>query len=317
MKKHKNPRELLFTADIHDWTSWGKIFQSIEAFKPLVEYIFNNHSLPYTGIEHCMPGTNAVFKIGGFIVKIFAPYESGMDTDSDFMTELFGIKRANKLGIPSPQLVASGTVEDKYVFHYLIMEYIFGYTLGNLESELSDYEKIEYAKQLRIITDKLNLSCQRFNDYDIVNRALSCERWSKFPQSFQIERRKFLEQYNCKNNLVYVHGDLNPDNVLINTEGKLFIIDFADAVLAPLEYELVAIVCELFCFEKPYMDGYFGEYDPIKLTELCFNALLLHDFGYNIIRCNLGRIDEITSLTLLKERLYTAIINNKGWDFDH
>ena len=63
------------------------------------------------------------------------------------------------------------------------------------------------------------------------------------------------------------------------------------------------------------MDGYFGEYDAVKLAEKCFDGLMLHDFGYNIIRCNLGRIDEIKSLAVLKERLYTAI-KNKGWKPD-
>lgn len=76
----------IFTAGIDGWSSWGKIFQSIEAFEPLVKYIFNRHNLTFTEIEHCTPGTNAVFKVGNYVVKIFAPKESGMDTDSDELT---------------------------------------------------------------------------------------------------------------------------------------------------------------------------------------------------------------------------------------
>jgi len=193
------------------------------------------------------------------------------------------------------------------------MEHISGASFGQLERGLTDYEKTKYARQLREITDRMNTPCERFNHYDVVDRALHCERWGKFPLSFQYERREYLKKYEMKNP-VYVHGDMNPDNVLVDAKGKLYIVDFADAVLAPAEYELAAIVCELFCFEKPYMDGYFGEYDAAGLAEKCFEGLLLHDFGYNIIRSNLGRIDEITSLAVLKKRLYTAIKNNKGWE---
>lgn len=303
---------MIFTGEIYDWTSWGKIFQSIEAFELLIKYIFDRHGLPFSNIEHCTPGTNAVFKVGGFVVKIFAPEESGMDTDSDYKTELFGMNRANRLGIPTPLLRASGCVSDKYEFRYLVMEYISGASLGELEAAITKDEKFRYAAQLREITEKMDTRCERFNSYDIIERAVHCKRWDKFPQSFQSERLEYLKQYKISNP-VYVHGDLNPDNVLIDASGKLYIIDFADAVIAPCEYELAAVICELFCFEKPYMDGYFGVYDNAELADSCFDGLLMHDFGYNIIHCNLGKDDDITSLAVLRERLYTAIKNNKGW----
>lgn len=305
----------MFTASINGWSTWGAVFQSIKDFELLIKYIFDRHKLPFTGIEHCTPGTNAVFKVGGLVVKIFAPKESGIDSDSDFKTELFSIERANRLGISTPQLVAGGTVEDKYVFNYLVMEYISGCSFGEIESGLTDKDKVKYAKQLRELTDRMNTPCERFNDWNVIKRAQQCERWNMFPLSFRQEHKEYLENYKMTSP-VYVHGDLNPDNVLIDTSGKLYIIDFADAVLAPSEYELAPIVCELFCFEKPYMDGYFGNYDAAELTEKCFKGLLMHDFGYSIIRCNLGRIDEITSLAALKERLYTAIKNNKGWELN-
>jgi len=59
----------LFTAHIDGWASWSQAFQSINAFEPLVKFILQRHGLPISAVEHCKPGTNAVFKVGGFVVK--------------------------------------------------------------------------------------------------------------------------------------------------------------------------------------------------------------------------------------------------------
>ncbi len=44
----------------------------------------------------------------------------------------------------------------------------------------------------------------------------------------------------------------------------------------------------------------------MELAEKLFDGLLMHDFGPNIISCNFGRIDKITSLAVLKERKCAA-----------
>lgn len=303
----------LFKEEIHDWMSWGKVFQSAEAFEPLIKYMFKVHNLPFSSVEYCTPGTNAVFKVGGYIVKIFAPDESGMDTDSDYQTELYGLERANKLDIPSPLLTAKGSVNAKYHFNYMVMEYINGEEFGKIESTFSDRIKFEIGGKLRKITDKLNTGCGNFNGVDVINDKGRYKRWGGFCDEFKNERLDYLKNHNFGKN-VFVHGDLNPDNVLVGRDNELYIIDFADAVSAPQEYELAAVICELFCFEKPYMNGYFGEFDANELTERCFNGLIIHDFGGDIIRSNLGATAEITSLKLLKERLYTAISSGRHFE---
>jgi serine/threonine protein kinase len=99
---------------------------------------------------------------------------------------------------------------------------------------MTDGQKREFAHQLRTITDRLNTPCERFNGHDVVKRALACKRWCKFPASFQAERHEYLRNYKLTDP-VYVHGDLTPDNVLIDARGQLYIIDFADAVLASVD----------------------------------------------------------------------------------
>lgn len=296
----------LFDDNICDWASWGRVFYSIESFETLIKHIFNKENIFFDRIEHCKPGANAVFKVGSYVIKIYAPKESGMDTDSDYYTEIFGMERANSLDIAIPKIISKGTIEDKYKFRYLIMDYIDGQALGDIEDTLSNEQKTVIGKKMRNITDKMNTYSQKFNSIDIIQRGLNNKRWSIFPNSFNEERIEYLNELVLKNE-VYVHGDLNPDNVLIGKNENVYIIDFADALLAPSEYELPAIICELFCFDKAYMEGYFGEYNLEDFTELCLKGLLMHDFGSNIIRCNLGNVNDITDIKTLKDRLYLAI----------
>ena len=116
----------LFPGEIKNWEDWGNVFQSITAFKPLVEYILEKENLPVADIENLTPGTNAVFKVGNYVVKIFAPNESGIDQSDDKKTELFAINRANQMGISAPKLISYGYTEDKYHFAYMIMGFING-----------------------------------------------------------------------------------------------------------------------------------------------------------------------------------------------
>ncbi|HML48378.1 MAG TPA: hypothetical protein PKE04_16670, partial [Clostridia bacterium] len=132
----------LFSEEIHGWKSWGRVFQSIDAFYPLIREIFRREGLPMSGVAHLTPGTNAVFRVGDYVVKIFAPAESGMNMDSDYVTELFGMERANKLGVPSPKLRCAGTLADRYLFRYLVMDHLEGDALCDRHASLTRREKI-------------------------------------------------------------------------------------------------------------------------------------------------------------------------------
>ena len=293
----------LFIHTIYNWSSWVKVSQSIEAFTPLVEYIYKIEKLPFEQIENLHPGTNAVFKVGNTVCKIFAPKESGMDAQSDFNTELFSLKRANLFGISAPILITNGIIHDKYDFFYLIMEFVDGKLIDEIEDELNYFDKEEIGRKLRKITDKINTSCECFNYCNVVERGLVNKKWHKFSDSFNKERLAYL--CNLKNEkLVYVHGDLNPSNILFDIDKNLYIIDFADALLAPAEYELVSI-CGFFDYNSVYLRGYFGaDYCPKEIAEMYFKGVLLHDYGADIILNNFCKPYELMSLDILRKRIY-------------
>jgi serine/threonine protein kinase len=299
-----------FNDEIYDWESWSKVFHSKEAFEPLIQYILEKEHLPIGKLEDCKPGTNAVFKVGNFIVKVFTPTESGMNMDYDYYTELFSMERSAKLNISVPVLIAKGEIRDKYVFRYLIMEYTDGIEICDIRNRLTDDDKRNIGSQLREITDRMNTPSISFNDIKLRERELNNAKWDVFPESFVAERKQYIHSLDL-DDLVYVHGDLNQDNILVDSNNHVVIIDFADALLAPREYELPTLICEVFEYSRPYLEGFFTEYNIHKITELCLKGILMHHYGPYIIKQNIGPIDEITSISVLEEKIYQALEKNK------
>jgi serine/threonine protein kinase len=296
----------VFKGNIYDWTSWARIFQSVEAWEPLIHFIMEKEKLPVSKIENLEPGTNAVFRTQNHVVKIFAPKESGADCGRDYKTEIFALSSARSMGVSVPKLIACGEIEDKYIFNYMIMEYIEGVIFTEASVKFTADDKFSFAKSLREITDLFNKSCEPFNGIDVIHDQNRYKRWNNFSERFKKERLEYLNSHHFGEN-VFVHGDLCADNILLDKKGKIYIIDFADSVMAPLVYEHAHLAGELFKFDKSYLHGYFGEYRTEEFTDLCFDGLLIHDFGGGIIAHNIAAPEEIDSIWDLRDTLYRLI----------
>ena len=111
---------MLFNYTIKNWGDWGKVFQSIADFTPLAREIFRREKLKFASLENLTPGTNAVFRGGDYVVKIFAPQESGFDSQADYLNESAVCGALTEWGIPTPRLIACGSVQDRYLFYYIV-----------------------------------------------------------------------------------------------------------------------------------------------------------------------------------------------------
>ena len=298
---NNQPEGFLFGGNIHDWPSWSGIFQSVEIWEPLIRRIFEKEKLPCLSITSLTPGTNAVFRAGGHVIKIFVPAESGYDGRED-LTEAAALQRAVFCGVACPKLAASGVIHDKYSFAYMITEYIEGKSFDEAAVRFNEADKVLFAGRLRKITDSINKPCEPVNDIDVIGGGDRHWRWDRYPESFRRERLEYISShdYGAK---VFVHGDLCGDNILIDGALDIHIIDFADAVMAPLAYEQAHVAIELFALEKAYLRGYFGEYERNELTDLCFNGIIIHDFGGDIVEQRLAKPAEITCLQDLRDRI--------------
>ncbi len=269
----------MFTEIIDGWASWGRVFQSIDAFAPLIRAIFQRHGLTAAQIEHLTPGTNAVFLVGDWVVKIYAPKESGVEPDG---AELTGLRHALGAGVRAPKVVEAGEVDDKYLFPYIVMERIQGDEAGDALPGMPSGKKRAFAAQLKEVTARLNTRCDTLPD-DVVQNVLENSRWDAFPRSMKevaVESALAL----CHEDFVYVHGDLTSENVLIAPDGELRLIDFGDSHIAPFWYEWPPMVFDLFKCDPVLMEAYFDDCASPGFVSTLAKAVMLHDFGGLIAR---------------------------------
>ena len=292
----------LFNEQISNEQDWEGVFQSIPIFMPLIENIFMTENLPFSKIENLTPGTNAVFKAGRYVIKIYAPDESGIDQRDltehgvSYQTDLFAIQRANSLNIPALKKVANGFIEDKYLFYYIITEYIENIDLP----DLTDAEKITLGRKLRNITDIMNTPCEPFNNIDVINDAKRWRCWDNYPESFIKERLAYIKSNPYGEN-VFVYGDLCGDNILLTPDGEVYIIDH-NAVLAPKVYEHAALALDS-GLDPVIMKGFFEDYTRDDFIETCLSGLLILDYDPEYVEEIIGTPDNFHTPNDLRESL--------------
>jgi len=306
--------EYLFRKDIYDWNSWGEVYQSISDFQELIKAIFIKENLSgYEQISNLTPGTNAVFKVGNYVIKIFAPKESGANTDIDYNAEMSSIKSAITGGINTPRVITASYIEDRYVFRYFIMDYIDGQEAGNVLKSYSSHQKLNFVHKLKENLYKLNtIPIEQVNPDSIKKRAINNIRWDKYTDAIKAQISDILMSHNLSP-LTYVHGDITADNVMVDVNEDLFIIDFADSTIAPIEYEYPPIIFDLFDFDQEMIHEFMKGIDYDVFIEKLFVSTLLHEFGAFFVKdiykkCTGNDIDELTDIYEIKRLIYSKFL---------
>jgi len=281
---------VLFNHTIDGLPSWGKVFCDRDAFAPLVRAIFAREGLggapPLAGLT---PGSNAVFRAGPYVVKIFAPEESDLGTGRDFEVETAMLRRAATLGLDTPALVAEGEILDRYRFRYLVMAHIDGVEAGGALPGYSPGDKATFARRMRAMLDCLHRPCPGLLPrVDVRARALANPRLAALPPRLQ-------EAFRCRASTlawpdcVPVHGDVTAENVLIRPDGAPVLIDYADSVIAPRAYELPPLAFDLFRCDRGMVRAYAGSQDIPAFTDDLLDGVCLHQFGPDCLTVYAGR----------------------------
>lgn len=275
-----------FNHQIESPSAWKQYTQNTCAFEPLAEMIFKRESLVFQGLKTSLPGSNAVFRSGEYFIKFFLPYSSDAECENEYQTECFGLIHAEKMGIRVPKLIANGVCEDRYRFYYIVTSAVKGIPLSSCINSLSLADKRNIGEKIGEISIRLNRPCARFNQRHVC-QASNMQRWKAYSEKISVERAKLLELAASKiSEECFVHSDLNADNILIDDDYNVWIIDFADAMLAPIMIEKAMLLCDAFQLDRGLMEGYGIKVLNDKLIEELTHGILLHPFGMDIIEDN-------------------------------
>jgi len=268
---------MYFNKDICNWKSWGEVFQDKEAFSPLAMAILQQEGLPPLPLENLSPGTNAVFRSGDVVIKIYVPAESGYDSLSDWQNEIAVMQRAMELGVSAPKLLCAGEKQDKYLFRYIVMDFYPGREAGDAFAGMTPAERRSFAVRIGEVLKKLNQPAAVAGK-DLKKQAAENEHFDCLHPHLVREIKQRAAALPLDEEYVLVHGDCTGENVLVNgTEPML--IDFADCTLAPAWYELPAAVFELFRCDPDAVNAFRGETDEETFLQKLLDGLCIHQFG--------------------------------------
>ena len=271
----------LFTEAVESWRDWGRVYQSIPAFTPLAKEIFRREGLPWQPLSPLTPGTNGVFRSGDLVVKIFFPKESGLDPAVDFFTEAAASRQALAWGIPTPPLEAQGQIADKYLFYYLITRYSPGKEAGDWLAQASPRQRKRFVERLRELLSRLNRPTEVLPVRDLKQAARNNFRLEGLTPSLRQEVLARLERLDL-GEPVLTHGDLTGENLLVQEDGSLVVIDWADAHRGPAWYELGPAAFELLRGDGSLWRLFAGK-DREEFAERLLDCCCLHDFGADFL----------------------------------
>ena len=211
--------------------------------------------------------TKTVYRDGDRCIKLFVEGYS----KANILNEALNQARIEETGINIPRLLEVTTIDGRWA---IVSEYIEGKTLAELMEEHPE-KKDEYLEQLVDIQVMIqSKTCPMQNKVkDKMNSKIS---QTKLDATTRYELHVRLDGMPKHNKVC--HGDFNPSNVIITSDGTPYIIDWAhatqgnasaDAARTYLlfclngEYETAKKYLDLFCRKSDTAKQYVQKWMPI------------------------------------------------------
>lgn len=162
--------------------------------------------------------SKTIYRDGNSVIKMFDKEFS----KSDILNEALNQARVEETGLAIPKVQEVTKIDDKWA---IVSDYVEGGTLSRLMEEnpekLDEYLNLFVDLQIEMHTKE----CPLLNKLkDKMNRKIS---ESALDATTRYELHSRLEDMPKHKKLC--HGDFNPSNIIINPEGKAYIIDWSHA----------------------------------------------------------------------------------------
>lgn len=262
---------MIIVDSIKNLSDWKLFLSNTNAIEYLAQYIVKQSGVSVSKIERINIGTNAVFDLGNFILKIYAVSEDSnpmLDCKREII--LSNLLQSSPYHVPS--IVKTGYINDRYTIYYNFIEKIeVSYSFADIINSKESSQRRSAIKELHSVIEYLHVL-----DIDIQIAKM----YSKSTKSNIIkadEYARFLKSYTNQNTLNYgiVHCDLSESNMYYDSDGKIVILDFEDWMYGPSIVEYPTICFEL--IRGPQIVKEFINGMPLsKVIETLIAAILLH-----------------------------------------
>ncbi len=295
--------QLQFTS-IHEY---GQQFTNVAVWRHAVERVCQRHHLAVTKIKVGLAGTHPVFLIEAdqlFVVKFyetrFFAGARSFQVERDLYQWLPSI-----LSITTPQLLASGTLEDDGSWPYIITSVVPGTSFGAVRQHVSMIDTAALATILgqtlghlhRIPIATSPFLVWLYHEYiHFISRqydqcVANHQQWNTLPPHLIAQIPRYLsehERIDAPQSPCLIHADLTQDHVLGAFQDEHWcltgLIDFGDAWVGDWMYELVALHLSVFQLDQQLLQTFLTAYTSNdvmheRFVERAMVATLLFEFN--------------------------------------
>jgi hygromycin-B 7''-O-kinase len=300
-------------------------FMDAELWRPFIVQVFREHNWACDQIRPGVAGTYPTFIIDEQrVVKFFGPLFDGercWHVEQEAAQLMLDVPE-----IPVARLIDSGVLEREQGWTYLILEYVPGVSIGEVYADIPFEEKRSLAHWLgkclprmyRIEADH-GTALPRLRE-DLA-RSWFASRWPQDQAKWPVHLARQVEAYLSENaeflraeSNCFIHADLTQDHILGRFANGHFtmlaVIDFGDAMLGNIYYELTALHLDLFNCDKRLLAEFlqtYGLFPGRDFTTTAMVTSLLHQFDvYAPLFAWKPELMKLSSLDELADRIWNV-----------